>query len=371
MRVRRSAAAIAAATPTNRDRYVDLLRVLAISAVVYGHWLIAVVAYRDGHLDADYLLLVVPSTQYFTWLFQVMPVFFLVGGYANAASLRSAQRHGASAADWLRVRWRRLLGPTLVLVGCWIALALVLSLAGLDRGLILTGVLHALGPLWFLGIYIFVVGAAPVTMRLHDRYGWRVVAALITLAAATDVAHLAFKVPLIGWTNCAWVWLAMHQLGYCWQDQTLLASHWRGWALLVGGAVAFGLLVVPGPYPISMVDRANTAPPTVALLALGLFHTGLVLVLRSTVSRWLQRPRVWMTVATANAVVMTLYLWHVTALVLVVLAFVLPGVWPNARAGSLLWWTLRPLWLMMLTAATIPIVALFSRVERRLASTPG
>jgi hypothetical protein len=53
--------------------------------VVLGRWLLTGITYQGGHpsgLDAlDY----VSWGRWVILLFQVMPVFFLVGGYANAA----------------------------------------------------------------------------------------------------------------------------------------------------------------------------------------------------------------------------------------------------------------------------------------------
>src|SRR5688572_14350931 len=87
------ARALASATPSTRDRYVDFLRVVSIGVVVLGHWLMAAVEYRDGSgFGGGNLLQLQPSVQWLTWLFQVMPVFFLVGGFSNAASWTSARR---------------------------------------------------------------------------------------------------------------------------------------------------------------------------------------------------------------------------------------------------------------------------------------
>ena len=48
-RPRRSRAAeLAAATPSSRDRFVDLVRAVSIVAVVLGHWLMAVPAWPPG-----------------------------------------------------------------------------------------------------------------------------------------------------------------------------------------------------------------------------------------------------------------------------------------------------------------------------------
>jgi len=85
---------MAAATPPERNRYVDFLRAVSILMVVTGHWLVAAAWYQDGTLIPGDLLELRPRTQWLTWLFQVMPIFFIVGGYANAVSLESAKRRG-------------------------------------------------------------------------------------------------------------------------------------------------------------------------------------------------------------------------------------------------------------------------------------
>ena len=55
-------AALAGATPTSRDRYVDLLRAFSILVVVLGHWLMAIVYLKDGRLDGASALDVVPGS---------------------------------------------------------------------------------------------------------------------------------------------------------------------------------------------------------------------------------------------------------------------------------------------------------------------
>ena len=52
-----------------------------------------------------------------------MPVFFLVGGYANLAAW---DRAAGSARAFLRARLTRLLRPTAVFLGVWAALEAVL-----------------------------------------------------------------------------------------------------------------------------------------------------------------------------------------------------------------------------------------------------
>src|SRR4051794_651667 len=110
-----SAAALAAATPAGRDRYVDLLRVASLGVVIAGHWLMAVpVLGPDGRTGVTNVLALVPALRPATWLLQVMPVFFLVGGFAHATALASIRRRGGGYADFARSRVARLLRPTAV-----------------------------------------------------------------------------------------------------------------------------------------------------------------------------------------------------------------------------------------------------------------
>ncbi len=95
---------MAAVTPDERNRYVDFLRAASILVVVTGHWLISAAYYHNGTLTPGDVLELQPSTQWLTWLFQVMPIFFIVGGYANAVSLESARGVGlATPVGWRHV----------------------------------------------------------------------------------------------------------------------------------------------------------------------------------------------------------------------------------------------------------------------------
>jgi peptidoglycan/LPS O-acetylase OafA/YrhL len=83
-----------------RNRYLDLLRVLAIGGVVYGHWLLVDVTYSGGRLSGLDAVDYVSWGRWVTWAFQVMPVFFLVGGYVHADSWTAhalAARHPGPA----------------------------------------------------------------------------------------------------------------------------------------------------------------------------------------------------------------------------------------------------------------------------------
>ena len=148
---------MAAKTPSERNRYVDFLRAVSILAVITGHWLIVALYYQDGTLTPGTLLSIQPDTQWLTWLFQVMPIFFIVGCYANAVSLESAHRRGVGYAGWLAARLNRLVTPLLALLLGWAIFAVLLYFWDVSGHVIALASRAALIPIWFLAIYIMVV----------------------------------------------------------------------------------------------------------------------------------------------------------------------------------------------------------------------
>ncbi|WP_405492074.1 acyltransferase family protein [Streptomyces sp. NBC_00096] len=362
---------IAAVTPATRDRYVDLLRVASLGTVIAGHWLMAAVS-RDG---IGNLLAVVPPLQVLTWALQVMPVFFFVGGFSHALSYRSLARRtdgGPLYAAFLRARLQRLLRPTLVFVAVWTATALAAQLFGGGGGR-LSGAAFRLvtQPLWFIGIYLAMVALTPPLLRLHERCGWAAFAGLAAAAAAVDLLRFAGGVPYAEFLNFAFVWLAVHQLGFLRADGRIR----RPGALAAAGLAAAVALVAYGPYPLSMVGMpgekvSNMAPPTLALLAHGIWLVGAVELLRAPAGAWLARPRVWRRVVAANGVAMTAFLWHLTAMLAVYAAQLGLGIALPEPAGAA-WWAQVPVRFLTAAALTCVLVGLFRRFEAPAASRPG
>ncbi|AZM53724.1 acyltransferase [Streptomyces sp. WAC 01529] len=367
---------LAEKTPTGRDRYIDLLRVASLGTVVAGHWLMAAVTTGDdGRAEVGNLLAVVPELQPLTWALQIMPVFFFVGGFSHALSYRSLSRASKSGSGsgseggsvysaFLRARLQRLLRPTMVFIGVWGAAALALQLLGQGGGLLDVALRLVAQPLWFIGIYLAMVAFTPPLLRLHDRWGWGAFGALVAAAGAVDVARFAFDVPYVAFLNFAFVWLAVHQLGFLRADGKLRLPYVLAGAGLVGAA----LLVALGPYPLSMVGMpgervSNMAPPTFALLCHGLWLVGAVELLRAPATRWLARPRVWRGVVAANGISMTAFLWHLTAMLGVYGTLLALDV-PLPAPASAAWWAQVPLRLAAAAALTAALVAAFRRFER-------
>lgn len=66
-------------TTSDRDRVVDLVRVLALAGVVVGHWLKQGWYVDDGDvLHRAGLLGIAPWTHPLTWVLQVIPIFFIM-----------------------------------------------------------------------------------------------------------------------------------------------------------------------------------------------------------------------------------------------------------------------------------------------------
>jgi fucose 4-O-acetylase-like acetyltransferase len=347
------------ATPSTRERDVDFLRALSITVVVLWHWVFSVTHWSDGRLTMPNPIGEVRGLWLLTWLLQVMPLFFVVGGYANLAGWRSAT---GSSRTFLRRRAVRLLRPTAVFVAVWAAAEVVLGLLVPDYRSVLQYGMVVFVPLWFLAVYLGVVCLVPVTARLHDRAGVLVPVVLGAAIVLVDLARFRFDVSEAGWLNGALVFLFAHQLGYFWREGRVPAG-----ALVVAGLTALVVVTNIGVYPRSMVAVkgeavSNMHPTTAAIAALAVFQLGVVVLLRPVLSRWLERRAVWKAVVAANAVAMTVFLWHMTAYLVAAVAF-------EAVGGTLLdeptaaWWAQRPLWLLAPGLLLAGLVALFARVE--------
>lgn len=367
---------LAAGTPAERNRYVDFLRALSIVAVVIGHWLAVAIVMVDGRIEGRHVLQVLPELQLATWIFQVMGVFFVVGGYANAASWTAAQHAGTGYGSWLASRGLRLLTPTTVFILIGAAVAAAARLAGLDAGLVRLGAWLIGISLWFLAVYLVVVAMTPVMLAAHRRGGLVVCLGLTALTAAGDVARLATSEVAWAAQNFVIVWLVAHQLGFAWRDGSLTRTRWRVGALFGIGLVGLVMATTVGPYPVSMVaypgaSLQNTSPPTLALLALIVTQTGLLMLVAGRFRGWLDRPRVWAATIAINGMIMSLFLWHMVPVVAAALLLYPTGIFPGFDVGSVEWFALRPAWLAVCGVLLAGLVAVFGRFERPPPNRPS
>ncbi|MBT8408567.1 MAG: acyltransferase [Alphaproteobacteria bacterium] len=354
-------------TPAYRNRSADFFRAAAITIVVVGHWIVSVPRYVDGGLQFTELLVEQPSIQYVTWLVQVMPIFFLVGGYSNAASWASAQSDSEKRQAWQFSRLKRLLMPITPLILVWTAFAAIAGMLEFDPDLIRLASRSALIPVWFLAVYIMVSVAVPVSQAAWERFGLWSIAFLVCGAALIDYAGFGASHGWARWINYAFVWLGMHQLGYWWHRgiETKL-----GPLVLLGlGLVSLYTLIWVLDYPISMIsvpdeEISNSRPPTFAMLAIGFIQAGVILLLTGRVAKWLEIPRPWAVVILVSQRIMTVYLWHLTALLILVGVSILAGgLGLKMTPGSAEWWLTRPLWLGAMALVLLPLIAIFGSLE--------
>lgn len=365
------ASEIADQTPTDRNRYVDLLRALSISAVVLGHWLIAAPATMGGIVSMDHLLEIQPISQWLTWLFQVMPVFFFVGGYSNGVSWDGAQAKGLRYSFWLESRLRRLLGPVIPLVLLWAALGIAWYVLGLPEGMIKIGSQISLVPTWFLAIYFVIVMFVPITRWLWRKLGLLSVILPFLLAVIGDIIYFNTQYQWYGWFNYFFIWGAVHQLGYAWQ-QGRFTGVTASLCLAAAAGTLLVLLTLFGPYPISLIgvpgaDFSNTTPPKLPLIALGLTQIGLLLAIEGPVRRWLSKPKVWTATVLINGFIMPIFLWHSTVMILTIgFCFWLLPIVLSVEPGSGIWWAYRPVWITVYFTIMMLSLPLFMWLEKKL-----
>jgi hypothetical protein len=368
MKLWKRAASLAEQTPEARNRLVDFLRAASILAVISGHWLLSAPYAVDGVLIRGNMLELASFSRWLSWVFQVMPIFFLVGGYANGVSWQAARNKGKSYASWLDSRMRRLILPVLPLIVAWVALAPAGRLLGIDPEFVQAASQIALVPIWFLAIYTVIILFVPLTHAAWRRFGFASFLVPALLAVVNDA--LFFRgFPALGWFNYLFIWTAVHQLGFAWLDGRLPSPATR----FSFGCLGLGLLIaltVFGPYPVEMISMpgaefSNTLPPKLPLLALAVAQAGFVLAAEGPLRRWLKRATPWTGTVLLNGMIMTIYLWHSTAMILMIAAagvFGFIGLDPRPGTGD--WWLLRPPWLLAYALALAVLVPLAARFER-------
>lgn len=356
-------------TPPDRDRLVDLLRAVALAAVVTGHWL-KQGWYVDtqGGLHRAGLLGIAEWTHPFTWVFQVMPVVFVVGGYADRRSWMRARSESIGYGAWLAGRTERLTRPLVPLLLFWIVVTPTAPLLGLDDDWLRIASRTSLVPTWFLATYVVVVAMTPWLLRLWERWGTATLVAAAALAVAVDTASILSGSTALGLPNLVLVWGTLHLLGMAWSDGWFDVPHRAAWCAAAGLALTAALVRV-GPYSVSLVGVDgygvnNTYPPRATLLFLGFFLVGTAVAAGGHLRRLLAHDRPWAGVLVVESRLMTVYLWHLTALGLLGAASLhLGGLGLHARPATATWWLQVPGWFALLTCTTLVLVLLVGRWE--------
>ncbi|WP_016700927.1 acyltransferase family protein, partial [Actinoalloteichus spitiensis] len=352
---------------------MDLVRAWGTICVIAVHWVIPEVAWNGHQLEIGNSL-VHGWGWLATWAFQVIPLMFFASGCATYLQL---SRRWRSTLPFVQARTRRLLPPVAVFGAFWAAAVVVLPLVGVPTSAARSAATLAPQLLWFLGVYLVLLLLSPLLFRAFARFGHRLTLAMAAGAALVDLARFTLDLPVLGLLNIVLVWAVPYLLGYAYAAGRLTTIPRA--ALLVGalGSLALlALLVVAGPYPASMVGMpgaplSNMNPPTVCLLALTGLHLSLALLWRRRLERLATRPAVAALVGWIGRHSMTLYLWHLTAMFLVIGVALFALDLRLADSWSAQWWLTRPLWFGAAGLVLTVLVLAFRRAELPPPRRPG
>jgi hypothetical protein len=353
--------------PAERDAIIDLLRSGATTTVVLWHWVFTILVWRRDGPHADNPIGYVSGLWCLTWVLQVMPLFFMAGGYTH--SLAWARSRGAPGA-WRRFaarRARQLLIPAGVLIAVVVgAASTVAALHGGSDPWRTRGIILVLSPLWFLVVFLLMVVTVPVWDALDRRFGELVPLALVACAMGIDVARFRYGQEQLALANLVFVWAACHQIGWSWPRLRHAPTRFGHALMLIGFAALLGLTNM-GLYPRSMVGTtsavdkfSNMGPPTLPILALCVLQVGLVVAFLARLDAAAARPRVAAAVAWLSRNAMPLFLWHSVGFA--TFFIFMRSVWTVPAHPTTLWWVTRPLWVAGPALCTAPLLALSRRL---------
>lgn len=357
---------------SGRDLTLDLARVVCVLFVIIVHLLqVGIGPGPDGQLIASRPAEQEPWFNGATWVGQIMPLFFVVGGFASAAGWESWRRRGGDATGFIRTRTLRLAQPALPLFAFLAVVLLAATALGIAPDLVEAAAVGAGSPLWFLAAYLICQALVPLMTRLHERAPRATLLVLALAVVGVDGIRFATGITEIGLINLLFVWPLVQQLGFWYRD---------GWfdrqrvAVLLGIAAACYLLLWPltawGPYSASMLGNLN--PPTVPLVLLGLAQACLLRLARPALARLMQVRAVQGFIFVMGTRLMTVYLWHLPVILVVTgLTLLIPGAAPTPSSAA--WWWSRPLMFVVVLGAVLALSLVTARAEAlgELGPTPS
>ena len=353
------------ARPIVRDRSIDVIRSASLVLVVLLHaMMVGVTLTGDGPVFENAL-----ETEWFapvSWFVQMMPLFFLAGGFTAIGSWRRARDRGAGSAAFVAGRLQRLLVPAAAMFAVIGGGLLALTLAGVPADIVATAGFRISQPLWFLGVFTLAQALVPLVASWHDRAPRSALGSLFAAVLLIDAARFATGNDAVGYLGLAAVWILIQQLGFWDADGRIdrLSPRVRviGAAALLSVAV---LLTAAGPYPADMY--ANQDPPTLLLVLLGGAQLALFSLARPMIRRIAERGSVARIVDAIGARAMTIYLWHMPVLIALAGLSVLAasaGLFELPELHSASWWTTRPAWLIVAAACVAAVSIAAARFER-------
>jgi peptidoglycan/LPS O-acetylase OafA/YrhL len=348
-------------TSARRDAAVDLARAGCLLVVVLLHALMAGVSVGAGGPELVNAMEGWPWFAPLTWVVQVMPLFFLLGGFSSYTQWNRMRARGAGYGDYLAGRLRRLLVPAGAALAATAVLLSALTLSGVPADLVAVAGFRIGQPLWFLGVYVLCTVAVPPMVALHRRAPLAGLAVPVALAVSVDIVRGATGITAIGFANLAFVWLAVQQLGFWLASGRLDGLSRRSLRLLaLGAAGVLAAVCATGAWSFDLLADLN--PPTGALLLLAVVQLAVFRLAAPALRRVAARPGVHGAVEWVSARAMTVYLWHMPTLVVLAGALLLTGL-PLPAPLEPGWWATRPLWLAAVLAAVVLVVSASGRFE--------
>jgi peptidoglycan/LPS O-acetylase OafA/YrhL len=348
-------------TRTARDASIDVARAWCLVVVVALHSFMVGVSVAGGAPLLENATDGWGGFAALTWFVQIMPLFFVLGGFSSVTQWSRLRTRGVSASDYLALRMRRLLPPALGAMGVTAVVLLVLSLSGVPADMVAVAGFRMSQPLWFLGVYLLCTALVPLVTAAHRAAPRLTVLALAAVVVGVDAARITSGIEALGFANLLFVWLLLQQLGFHLADGRVSTNRR---ALLTVAAVALGALValcVNGVYSFDLYDNLN--PPTAALVLLGVAQLCLFQLARPALRRLHGIRGIATAVTAIGARAMTIYSWHM--LVLIGLAGVLLVTVGDELPAPLTeaWWLTRPLWIVSVLVIVGLLVAVVGRRE--------
>ena len=356
---------------SKRDLTLDFARVFCVLLVVVIHLLMTGVIVDDRlGIGLERTLETQSWYPHATWIGQIMPLFFVIGGIVGLGAWRRMQSRGGDGAGYVTSRLLRLARPAFPLFVFYIVAIgvglIIITTTGLLGFPVLDAVIIGAGsPLWFIAAFGISQAFLPFLARMHLVAPKRTVLVLLlgvilvdAIRYATDLGEVSFWLGLL---NLLFVWPLIQQIGF-WYADGFFDRPW--WQLALIALVGFGMLwplTTFGPYSVDMLINQN--PPTLPLVVIGLAQAASLRLLKRPLSALMRTRPAQAFVLVAGSRLITIYLWHVPLIVAVAgLALLVPGASP--LPGSAAWWWSRPIEYVILLALLWGLSFLVGRFEQ-------
>ncbi len=356
----------APATAPGRDVFLDFLRNVSLLSVVFCHYFFALNLWnaRAGTFQAHGI-----QAEGWGWLSYVfvwqMPAFFFVGG---ALAFRSALGRDLRRF-YVRRLWRLLMPVVALLVVLWGANALLGFFdpptctrdPGARIGLGCTSLLPV-RHLWFLALYIPMLGVSPLLARVWSRrFGPLLVPIVVAVVVASDaVRYLGHPRPVLHGLAGTGAWILCWLLGFAYAQGRLQRIPRRRLIATCAAALVFHVAgTTVGPYDPNL----NGMWPNLLNVAGSLFGIGVALLLRDRIVAWCRDARAgrWVSGPLSQRL-MTVYVWSASTQILVYAGLLVVG-FPLQDHPSWAWLAQRPLLVLAPVPVLILCVRLFGWVE--------